>query len=177
MGRKGGFDKLLDEAVGLCNNTTSRIHGFRPSDAVGQKASVLSLKFNKRRQAPGKQLAPRIKKGDWVLVTDKAKKSDLFYKSYRDHFSVPKQVSARKGHGYIVGGKSYPRDRLKKVPQKADEKSIALLRARQAPKRPSLEERKAKAKTRQAKRELEKAAYTAQPRRSGRASVMKVHLK
>ena len=129
LGRKGGFDKHLKDAVDLCNETTSRITKRRPIDALAAKDSELALLFNKKRQAPGKTLGPKISKGDTVLVLMKAKKSDIFYKSYRDHWSKPMLVQAIKGLGVQVGGDIYPRSRIKKVVP-VDQKSIQLLEDR-----------------------------------------------
>ena len=166
-GRKGGFDKILAEAIFLCNNTTSRIHGHRPADVLALKDSEIAPKFNKKRQTATKR-APKIKKGDWVMVLDHAKKADLFFKSYRDHWSEPKQVTKIGRGGYTVGGKMYPRTRLKKVKGPADKQSKALLESRKAPKKPSLEQRLTRAAAAKKEREREKAKYTAQPRQSTR---------
>ena len=103
------------------------------------------------------------------MVLTKAAKADQFYKSYRDHYSTPMKVTAVKGKGYVVGGTSYGRARLKKVPA-VDKKSLALMAKRTAKKKPSLAEKKAKAATRKEAREIEKAHFKAQPRSSSRAS-------
>lgn len=134
LGRKGGFDKHLKDAVELCNQTTSRITKRRPVDALAAKDSELALLFNKKRQAPGKKLGPKISKGDTVLILSKARKADKFYKSYRDHWSTPVIVEAIKGLGVKVDGDIYPRSRIKKVVP-VDKKSIKLMEDRKPKKK------------------------------------------
>ena len=178
MGEKGGFDALLSKALRIVNNTTSGIHGLRPVDAAKAPAAEIEKKFNDARQRPGKRLLPKLKKGDLVMVLDKHadKKSGKFYKSYRDHWSVPKRLTAIRGGGYKVDGKSYPRARIKRV-QEVDKQSLAIVQQRTTRKRPTLAERVAAAKSRKEKREMERKHYLAQPRRSSRAAVKKVHTK
>ena len=104
------------------------LYGYRPSDAVNITAKELSGRFNSKRQAPGKQVGPKIKKGDWVMVLDSAAlyKKGKFYKSYRDHWSKPMKVEKIVGLGVRVGGTSYPRARVKKV-SAVDKKSLTML--------------------------------------------------
>jgi hypothetical protein len=154
LGRKGGLDKLLAEAVGLCNQTTNRVTGKSPIEALKTPDRELSLRFNKKRQAPGKVVGAKIKRGDRVLILSKGRKADKFYKSYRDHWSLPEKVTAVKGLSIVVPSGTYPRNRVKRVTG-VDSKSNALL-----------ESRKQRERT---KRQKAKPS-PAEPRRSGRAS-------
>ena len=115
MKRKGGLDKLLVEAVRLCNQTTSRITKKRPIDAVKHSQKEISENFNKARQRPGKQIGQKIKRGDSVRIMDSKaiKKKGAFYKSYRPHWSGVKTVQKIQGLGVLVDGQSYPRSRIK----------------------------------------------------------------
>jgi len=134
--RRGGrLGKYLEEARGLVNNTKSRISGFSPADALAQKDADLAKKFNSKRQAPGKQLNTKITAGDKVRVLIKGRKQETFFKSYRgQHYGPVQTVSKVKGTGFVVAGKTYPRDRLYKVPG-IDKKSKALLESRAKPTR------------------------------------------
>ena len=117
LNRKGGLDKHIRDAVHLCNATTSKVIKVRPSDAVQMEASEIEGAFNNTRQRPGKALGSKITKGDTVVVLDSkaVKKKGAFYKSYRDHWSKPGIVEKVRGHGIFVSGKSWPRNRVKKV--------------------------------------------------------------
>jgi hypothetical protein len=128
LGRKGGFDKHLREAVELCNKTTNKVTKVSPNRAVQMKASEVERVFNKFRQKPGKQIGPRLKKGDTVLVMQShaVKKKGAFYKSYRDHWSLPQKIQKIKGNGIFINGKSVPRNRVKKV-LPVDKKSQKIL--------------------------------------------------
>jgi hypothetical protein len=167
--RGGSVDKLLAEAVKLVNGTTSRITGFRPIDALQQPDKVLAEKYNTKRQAPGKQLLPSIKTGQLVRILKKARKADLFYKSYRDKYSAPARVTKIRGNSYIVNGKSYPRDRVLAV-KEVDQLSKALIERRGAKEKPMLGllERRVLKKRKAEAREREKETYKAAPRRSKR---------
>jgi hypothetical protein len=131
--RKGGFDKHLKEAVELCNQTTNKVTKVPPNQAVKMEAADLEKVFNSFRQKPGKQIGPRLKKGDTVLVMQShaVKKKGAFYKSYRDHWSTPKKIQRVQGNGIFIDGKSVPRNRVKKV-RPVDQKSMQLL---ESPKR------------------------------------------
>ena len=154
MGRRGGLDKLIAEAVDLCNQTTSRITGKSPEEALTTPDRELSIAFNKKRQAPGKVVGQKIKRGDYVIILTKGRKADKFYKSYRDHWSNPEIVKAVRGLSIVVPSGTYPRNRVKRVAE-VDKKSNALLEGRKQRERTKKQKAKPKA---------------AAPRRSGRAS-------
>ena len=126
--RRGGLDKLLREAVTLCNQTTSKITKMTPIEAVKQSAASIEKVFNRARQKPGKRLGPRLKKGDTVLVMQShaVAKKGAFYKSYRDHWSSPKIIERVQGNAIFIGGKSVPRARVKLV-RPLDRESVKLL--------------------------------------------------
>ena len=169
--RRGGtFAKLLEEARTQCNETKSRITGFSPTDALAQKDSVLADRFNNKRQAPGKDLLPKVSKGSLVRVLKKARKADKFYKSYRaTHYSAPYTVTAVRGRSFTVNGKTYPRDRLLLVP-KVDQKSLRLIEERSKRAADTPEQKAQKSNKRKKKRAEERAKNVAQPRRSSRAA-------
>jgi len=136
--RGGTVAKLLAEAVEMCNQHTSRITGFRPVDAIKQPDRVLALKYNAKRQAPGKQLGPKIRVGDTVRYLTKPRKANLFYKGYRGqkNMSGVHKVTKIQGNSYTIDGKSYPRNRV--IPVSAlDMKSEKLLAARVQKSKPS----------------------------------------
>ena len=154
MGRRGGLDKLIAEAVDLCNQTTSRITGKSPEEALTTPDRELSIAFNKKRQAPGKVVGQKIKRGDYVIILTKGRKADKFYKSYRDHWSNPEIVKMVRGLSIVVPSGTYPRNRVKRVAE-VDKKSNALLEGRKQRERTKKQKAKPKA---------------AAPRRSSRAS-------
>ena len=124
----------------MCNQTTSKVIKVRPIDAVKLNASAIAGRFNSTRQRPGKTIGTKIVKGDTVMVLDShaVKKKGAFYKSYRDHWSKPLVVQRVQGHGIFIDGKSYPRNRVKKV-QPVDKDSINVLEKR--PKKRSTKEK------------------------------------
>ena len=162
--RRGGFDKLLREAVNLCNQTTSKIIKMPPNEAVKQPAASLEKIFNKARQKPGKQIGPRLKKGDTVLImqTHAMKKKGAFYKSYRDHWSTPKTIQRIQGNAIFIEGESVPRGRVKLV-RPLDKKSVMLLESPKAKRKP----RKKKSPIKQRKKSTRSSAKTAQQKMKG----------
>jgi hypothetical protein len=89
LGRKGGLDHHLADAVKMCNNTTSKVIKVRPIDAVKKNAPEIAGRFNSTRQRPGKTIGAKIRKGDTVMIlaSHALTKKGAFYKSYRDHWS------------------------------------------------------------------------------------------
>jgi hypothetical protein len=157
--RRGGtFEKLIQEAVDMVNNTKSRISKFSPTDAVKEADALLSARFNATRQTGSIHKLPRLEKGDRVRILKKARKGVIDYKKYRaKHFSAPHIITDIRGQAYTVNGKTYSRDRLQKVPG-VDKKSEKLVADRIKPpkmKRPNTraqELRKIKEKARIAPR-------------------------
>ena len=81
----------------------------------------------------GREMVKRyIKKGDTVMIlaSHALTKKGAFYKSYRDHWSKPSVVQRVQGHGIFIDGKSYPRNRVKKV-NPLDKSSLHVVDKRQ----------------------------------------------
>ena len=165
--RGGKFGKLLEEARVICNQTKSRILKVSPEEALALPDSELATRFNSKRAAPGKMRGPKISVGDTVRVLKKAQKGDAFFKGYRaKHYTSPRKVSAIRGRGYTVQGKSYPRQRLLKVVT-VDKKSKALLEERGKDKR-TAEDRARARMTATEKKLADRKKYLAEPRRGKR---------
>ena len=158
------------------NNTTSRITKFRPNDAIEQPDRVLALKYNAKRQAPGKQLLPKIKRGQLARYLLVSRKADKFYKSYRKKYSEPFPVTKIRGSSYELDGKFFPRNRIIGVTA-VDQESKKLIASRGTKKQLSAAVRAARAKSQQEKKDVLRVHYKAEPRRSKRASVQAVHKK
>ena len=174
--RGGGIQKLLAEAVEQVNSTTSRITKFRPNDAVDQTDHTLALKYNAKRQAPGKQLLPKIKRGQLARYLLVSRKADKFYKSYRKKYSEPFPVTEIRGSTYKLNGKFFPRNRIIGV-KAVDQKSKQLIASRGAKKQLTPAERAAKTKDRKEKKAILRAHHKVEPRRSKRAATQSVHKK
>lgn len=174
--RGGSVDKLLAEAVELCNTQTNRIIKMRPIDALKEKDKVLADLYNNVRQRPGKQLGPKIKVGDSVRYLLKARKADKFYKSYRDKYSAVYKVESIRGLTLTINGNTYPRNRVILV-KPLDQESKKLIESRSAKKEVSVEEKKRRATSKKEAKKVEREHYKAAPRRSSRAAVRAIHKK
>jgi hypothetical protein len=166
LNHKGGLDSLLKKAVALCNQTTSKIHKQRPVDAIKMRASEISEKFNKTRQRPGKTVGSKIVKGDTVVIltSDAVHKKGAFYKSYRKHWSTQGIVEKVRGHGIFVDGKSYPRNRVRKVP-KLDKASVKFVESMSY--RPPPRQKKKKSPIKQRQRSSRAGAARAKAKMKG----------
>ena len=149
---------------------------FRPNESIEQPDRVLALKYNKKRQAPGKELLPPLKKGQLARYLLIARKADKFYKSYRKKYSSVFPITKIRGTSVELNGKFFPRDRVIAV-KAVDQKSKTLIASRGEKKKLTGEERAAKARTRKEKKAILRAHYKIEPRRSGRAAVQAVHKK
>ena len=174
--RGGTVDKLLAEAVELCNTQTNRILKMRPIDALKESDKLLEGRYNDARQRPGKQLGPKIRVGDSVRYLLTARKADKFYKSYRDKYSSVYRVSFIRGNTLTINGKTYPRNRVVLV-KPLDQESKKLIDSRGAKKKLTVEQKKRRAATKKEAKQVEREHYKAAPRRSGRAAVKAIHKK
>ena len=122
---RGDLNDLTNQALGIFNNTKSRINGFTPLEALKVNTDVLKEAFNKSRRKPiAKYKAEPIVVGDKVRylidkVVGKHKKA-LAYKSYRGLHWSPEVYAVAKINTttgkFYVGGEYRYRDKLLKVP-------------------------------------------------------------
>ena len=163
----GKIQRYIDAASQIVNETKSRVLGVSPVEALELPDVQLAKKFNNARQRPGKSLLPPIAVGSWVRILKLSKKQQTIgYKSYRQHYTEPYKVTAKKGRAFVVNGKTWPRDRLLPVPP-VDKKSQALIRSR-GPQLPTKEQQKKHRATAKQKMDALKAEARIAPRRTGR---------
>ena len=121
---RGDLNELTNQALGIFNNTKSRINGYTPLEALKVTDAVLTKTFNDSRRKVAKYKAELIVKGDKVrFLLEKVvgkHKEGLAYKSYRGlHWSsdvhTVVNINTTTGKYYAAGSWRF-RDKLLKVP-------------------------------------------------------------